>query len=173
MKGRIVSFAVQPRSRRGLVTFELDGDFGGTYDELKDFDVDLAVKKWREKRSRNANDYLWVLCTKLGEKLHLPAEEIYRSHIKYANVCDYVAVPEKAVDKLIEAWRKNGVGWFAEVVDKCKLNGCKKVCLWYGSSVYDTAQMAALIDAVVEDCHAIGIETISPAELASLKENWR
>ena len=49
MKGRIVSFAVQPRSRRGLVTFELDGDFGEIYDELKDVDIDLIVKKWKKR----------------------------------------------------------------------------------------------------------------------------
>lgn len=173
MRGRIVSFSVIPKSRRQLLTVEVDGDIGELVDALRDVDIDFQMKKWREKRSRNANDYLWTLCTKLGEKMKLPAEEIYRSHIKYANVCDFVAVPEKAVEKLIEAWKKNGIGWFAEVVDGCKLSGCKKVCLWYGSSTYDTAQMSRLIDAVVEDCRSLGIETMPPAELASLKEAWR
>ena len=173
MRGRMVSFSVIPRSRKQLLTVEVDGDIGELVDALRDVDIDFQMKKWREKRSRNANDYLWMLCTKLGEKMKLPAEEIYRNHIKYANVCDFVAVPEKAAEKLIEAWKKNGIGWFAEVVDKCKLDGCKKVCLWYGSSTYDTEQMSRLIDAVVEDCRSLGIETMTPAELASLKEGWR
>ena len=173
MKGRIVSFSVIPRSRKQLLTIEVDGDIGELVDKLVDVDIDMKLGKWREKRSRNANDYLWMLCTKLGEKMKLPAEEIYRGHIKYANVCDFVAVPENAAEKLIEAWKKNGIGWFAEVVDKCKLDGCKKVCLWYGSSTYDTEQMSRLIDAVVEDCRALGIETMPEEELASLKEAWR
>lgn len=81
MRGRIVSFSVIPKSRRQLLTVEVDGDIGELVDALRDVDIDFQMKKWREKRSRNANDYLWTLCTKLGEKMKLPAEEIYRSHI--------------------------------------------------------------------------------------------
>jgi hypothetical protein len=32
--------------------------------------------------------------------------------------------------------------------------------------------MAALIDLVVQDCKAVGIETLTPAELAGLVDKW-
>ena len=39
----------------------------------------------------------------------------------------------------------------------------------YGSSTYDTAQMSRLIDNIVQDCKAVGIETLTPSELAKLE----
>ena len=42
--------------------------------------------------------------------------------------------------------------------------------LYYGSSVYDTKQMSALIDHIVQDCKALGIETKTPAEIMLLNE---
>ena len=44
--------------------------------------------------------------------------------------------------------------------------------LYYGSSTYDSAQMSRLIDLVVQECQAQGIETKTPEELALLKEDW-
>ena len=33
--------------------------------------------------------------------------------------------------------------------------------------------MSALIDSIIEDCKAVGIETLPPEKLALLKEEWR
>ena len=41
-----------------------------------------------------------------------------------------------------------------------------------GSSVYDNAQMSRLIENIVQDCKAVGIETLTPSELERLKEGW-
>ena len=53
-----------------------------------------------------------------------------------------------------------------------KIAGCVNVVLYYGSSTYDSAQMSRLIDLVVQECQAQGIETKTPEELALLKEDW-
>ena len=57
MKAKILDFS---RSFGGAqrVTFEMEGDFRDTYDTLKDMPVDLTVKKWRDKRSLDANAYM-------------------------------------------------------------------------------------------------------------------
>lgn len=44
--------------------------------------------------------------------------------------------------------------------------------MYYGSSCYDTKQMSSLIDHLVQDCKALGIETLTPQELARMKEEW-
>lgn len=80
-------------------------------------------------------------------------------------------VMDKAVDKLRSAWEKNGLGWQAETFDS-KLDGCTNAVLYYGSSAYDKAQMARLIDNIVQDCKAVGIETLTPEQLDKLKESW-
>ena len=57
-------------------------------------------------------------------------------------------------------------------VNPSKIEGCKNVTLYYGSSTYDTRQMSRLIDLVVQDCKEQGIETMTPFELDALKERW-
>jgi len=44
---------------------------------------------------------------------------------------------------------------------------------FYGSSAYDKAQMSRLINNIVQDCKAQCIETLTPAELARLTEEWK
>ena len=46
------------------------------------------------------------------------------------------------------------------------------VILYYGSSTYDTAQMARLIDLIVQDCKAQHIETADPEDIKSLLQMW-
>jgi low affinity Fe/Cu permease len=53
-----------------------------------------------------------------------------------------------------------------------KLPGCTVVILYYGSSSYDTAQMSALIDSLVQDAQALGIETRSPNEIQALLDEY-
>ena len=61
-------------------------------------------------------------------------------------------------------WGHNGLGWIADTTES-KLPGCTNVILYYGSSTYDKSQMARLIDNIVQDCKAVGIETATPAEI--------
>ena len=173
MKGRIVSFAVQPRSRRGLVTFELDGDFGEIYDELKDVDIDLIVKKWKKRKSRDANANYWVLCGKLSHKIGISPIEVYREHIRniggnYRVSC----LKEEDAEWMCNAWEHKGLGWVTDTMPS-KIDGCINVLFYCGSSMYNSEQMSHLIDQVVQDCKEQNIETMSPAELASLKEAWK
>lgn len=137
------------------------------------------IKKVRKKRSKNANDYLWELCTQMSQALaesylYVSKEDIYRKHIKIAGRCDFVAVPERAVESLLEGWNGKGIGWFGEVVDFIpgrEIDGCKKVCLYYGSSSYDTAEMSRLLGSVIQEATDMGINVLTESERALLYEN--
>jgi hypothetical protein len=134
---------------------------------------DCILKEHREKRSLDANAYLWVLLDKLAEETRVPKTEIYRKAIKeIGGVSDTICVQQKAVERLISGWSANGLGWFAETLES-KIGGCVNVILYYGSSVYDTKEMSRLIDYVVEDCKALGIETLPPDKLEAMKESWK
>lgn len=134
---------------------------------------EVVVKPQRKKRSLDANAYAWVLIDRLAEKLGRTKTEIYREYIRdIGGVSETVCVLEKAAEKLIEGWEKNGIGWQAETVPS-KIEGCTNVILYFGSSTYDTAQMSRLVDMIVQDCKAQGIETMTPFELDALKERWR
>ena len=131
------------------------------------------MKRWRERRSLDANAYCWTLIDKLAAARGLTKAEIYREAIRgIGGVSETVCVTDKAVDRLVEGWSHNGLGWFAETMPS-KIPGCTNVILHYGSSTYDTKQMSALIDHIVQDCKAVGIETKTPHELESMLNDWR
>jgi hypothetical protein len=133
---------------------------------------DAELKEHKERRSLDANAYAWVLMDKLAAKTGIAKTDVYRSFIReIGGNNDVVCVMEPAVDKLRTNWSKNGVGWVTDV-GPSKIAGCKTVTLYYGSSTYDTKQMARLIDLIVQDCKEQGIETLTPFELDALKERW-
>ena len=156
-----------------VLTITTRENIGAMFDELHDTDVDVTVKKHREKRSLDANAYAWVLMDKLAEATGTPTSEVYRRAVKdVGGNTEIVCVREKAVQKLCDGWSKNGIGWQTEIMDS-KIDGCKNVVLYYGSSTFDTKQMSRLIDNIVQDCKAVGIETLTPQQLDALKEDWR
>lgn len=167
MRGRIVDLSVSITGKQKLL-LELDGDFRADFDDLHDKDVEITVKKYRQKRSLDANGYAWVLIDKIAAKMRLPKDEVYCQHIKgLGGVSQTVCVQERAVERLVTAWSKNGLGWQAEVFPS-KIAGCKNVTLYFGSSTYDTAQMSLLIDSLIDTAKSLGIETMPEEELKSL-----
>jgi hypothetical protein len=134
--------------------------------------LSVEIKQHREKRSLDANAYLWVLCQKLAEVHRTTKELVYRKFIKDVGQFQIVPIKDEAVEHWIKIWSSNGLGWIAEVLEDSKLPGYKKVISYYGSSAYDTHEMSVLIDEVVQACKEDGIETLPPHELADLKNEW-
>lgn len=140
---------------------------------LKDEVLDIEIKKHRNKRSLNANNYAWQLIHKIAEITGEDAEEVYRRYIRQSGVLEIIEINENAVPKFIEAWGGNGIGWIVDVLDYSRTEGMKIVRAFYGSSTYNTKQMSRYIDSVVEDAKSLGIETMTPCELEGLKAAWQ
>lgn len=133
---------------------------------------DLTVKRHAERRSLDANAYMWVLLDRLAEATHIRKEDIYRHYIKdIGGNSETVCVTNEAVKKLRDGCGHNGIGWVSDTIPS-KIPGCTNVILYYGSSTYDTRQMSRLIDLVVDDCKDNGIETLPPEKLAAMVEKW-
>ncbi len=128
----------------------------------------IEVKEYREKRSLSANAYCWTLIDKLAEKTKISKTEIYRDAIKnIGGNSETVCVVNEAVEKLINGWQHNGLGWIAEKCDS-KIKGCTNIILYYGSSTYDTKQMARLIDNIIQECKQQDIETLPPYRIEEM-----
>lgn len=133
---------------------------------------DLHIDTHKTARSLDANAYCWVLMGQIAEKVGTKKEAVYKDEIlNLGGNYDTVCVQQKAVDALCKHWQHKGLGWLTETFDS-KLPGCVNVNLYYGSSSYDVQTMNRLIDNVVQDAQALGIETKTPRELALLKEDW-
>lgn len=154
------------------MTVELDADFRSEFDDLHDVEVDVKVTKHRVKRSLDANAYAWVLVDKIAQKRRMSKAEVYRNAIReIGGVSEIVCIQNRAVKTMKDVWTRNGIGWQVEEMES-KIEGCTNLILYKGSSVYDSRQMSALIDSLVQDARSIGIETRPQWEIDSLLKEY-
>lgn len=157
MKGRIARVAITNEAVITIVTAD-KASARDWWDTYRDIDVDVSVKKYRQKRSLDANALLWKLVGDIAFVLGYTKEEVYIEQVKAVGVYDTITLKNEAVDTFTRAWKANGTGWMTETIG---INRADKsmtdVICYYGSSVYDTAQFARLIDNVIAECKELSI----------------
>lgn len=164
MLGKLKDLTMNRDGSQNL-TITIQSDVRELFDELLDKDIDVEIKKHSKRRSMDANNLAWALIDKLAAKMSKKKSEVYRDAIRdIGGVSDIVCIRDFAVEKLINGWTHKGMGWQAET-EPSKLPGCTNVTLYYGSSVFSTQQMSALIDSLIQDCNALGIPTMTQAEI--------
>lgn len=157
----------------GKVVLMLDTDLSAEYlDELKDKELKVQVSVWRQDRSLNANNYCWKLLDEIAQRMHSTKEEVYQEIISKVGVFEILPIRNEAVDNFVEKWQSRGLGWVCNIMRDSKIPNYTNVIAYYGSSVYNTKEMSRLIDEVVQEAQALGIQTKTPQELAELKSLW-
>lgn len=131
----------------------------------------ITIERLKRKRSLNANNYMWQLCQKIAEKVGATKETVYRKNIREVGSFETVELISAGAARFIRSWEANGLGWVAEPMSE--RGGYTTVIAYYGSSSYDTAEMSRLVEAVVEEVKALGVETMTPLELDRLKAAWK
>jgi len=140
------------------------------HEELKDLkEMDVEIKKHRNKRSLNANAYLWVILAKMAEVLLTSKDELYLLMLERYGVFTHIIVKVDVADRVREEWRT--VRDLGEV-NIGKQKGVQLQC-YFGSSTYNTKEMATLIDGIISEAKEIGVETLPPKELEIMKEEWK
>lgn len=142
----------------------------------KEITVEIKVK--RKHRSLTANGYMWLLTQKLAEELSkngiVTKEDVYREAIRKCSIKPFIMpVRDDAVERWKNVWADKGVGWVTEDYGKAKTPGYTLIASYPGSSTFDTAEMARLIDYIVSECKDYGIETRPQEEIDSLLAEWR
>ena len=133
----------------------------------------VEIKPERQRRSIDSNAYLWILCQKIAEVIGSTKDLVYRKLITDVGQFEVVPIRNDAVESFTRKWNGRGLGWHSEVESESKLNGYSRVICYFGSSVYDTKEMATLIDEAVSQARELGIETLPPDEIESMKSLWR
>jgi hypothetical protein len=170
LTGRIVGVSKDWKTQKYNVTFEIDNQPLADIETLSECkELDIRVKKHREKRSLNANAYLWVLLQKIAEAEDTTKEEVYLFMLqRYSRAFTHVIVKEHAVEKMKSLYRT------CIDLGKVKVGNMEghQLQVYYGSSTFDTKEMSVLLDGVVSECEGMGISTLTPNELQKMKEEW-
>lgn len=130
-----------------------------------DYEITIAPKS--NKRSLDANAFLWVLIGKIAEFHKLKPTDVYRREVVSFGKYDVLCLQENALPDFKQHWESNGEGW--QIVPfESKIKGCINVKAYYGTSVYTSAEMSRFIDLLIEECNQIGVY-VDTEELREVK----
>lgn len=126
----------------------------------------FEVKEHKEKRSLNANAYLWVLVGKIADRLRASKDEIYLKCLKLYGQSEIVSV--------LSAIDVRGFFKYYEPIGTGHVDGREftHYRIYKGSSEYDTREMSVLIDGVISEAKELDIETLPPHEIERMKQKW-
>lgn len=167
-KGRIVDISRDWKTGRFRVTFESMEDISKQLESITDKLLTITAKLFRNKRSRDANSYSWVLMQKIAEDQHTDKWSVYLEMLGRYGVFTHIIVKPGVVDRVVSEWRT--VKNLGEVTVSGQ-TGIQLQC-YFGSSTYDTKEMSVFIEGIVSECHELGIETATPDELDRMKKEW-
>lgn len=118
----------------------------------------FEVKEYHPKRSLNANAYAWALIGQIADVLRKSKEEVYFEMLKAYGQIEFVSVRSdidvKGYFKYFEEYGKGHV-------EGREFTHYK---VYKGSSEFDSREMSILLDGIIQEAKAQGIETITPAE---------
>lgn len=130
---------------------------------------EYEIVKATKKRSLNANNYAWQLMTAIANVLRISKEEVYFDMLQHYGQGGAISVEERFTENFKRSYK------YHESLGKSTLNGkqFEHFRFWVGSSEYNTQEMSILIDGIVQEAKQLDIETLTPAELARLKDDWK
>ena len=174
MVGRLKDMTIN-RDGTQNITVTVADDFSRAFDALREHEIEVEITRKKRKRTLSANDFCWALCSDIGKAMSPPLskDEVYRMAIKAVGV--YTPYPLKAedVETVQRRWNSHGTGWFIEIVDDSKLEGYKKIHMYYGSSTYTVEEMRVLIDWLVDQAEQMEIPIpISRKREEELLRQW-
>lgn len=154
-----------------FITLSLSGASVQKLHEFKSLEeLSITIKRYRQKRSLDANAYCWVLCGKIADLIGSSKDEVYEEMLQrygyyYEDDDGYVPFTVRSsadISKFDGHWKF--------IRDSGEFKTYLKI---RGSSEYDSAEMAHFIDSIVLEAKELGIQTETPDEIERMKSLWK
>ena len=127
----------------------------------------FEVKPYRQKRSLNANAYAWVLINEIANRLRTSKDEVYQEMLKRYGQNEIISVlSEIDISRFVKYYEEIGKGH----VQGREFTHYR---CFIGSSEYDTREMAILIDGIISEAEALGIDTLPTTAVERMKALWQ
>ena len=125
--------------------------------------LSLVAKKWRQKRSLDANAMLWACLSDIAKSMTPPVDkwDVYLQMLKRYGKYTYICIKPNMVDAMKLQWRE------CEVVGDIKINGedAVQMLCYFGSSTLDTKEFSVLLEGVVSEMKEMGLPTPPSKEM--------
>ena len=170
LNGTINGVSVDYQTGNALLTLSIDQKQGAIncYDDLHLAEkLSIKIDKYREKRSKDANAYCWVLIGKIADVLRISKDECYITMIKRYGQGAVAKIPKKYADdfkRMADYWEEHEKLQDEETAQYFRF--------WVGSSKYNSEEMSILIDGIVNEAKEMGIPTETPDRIAEMISLW-
>lgn len=164
MKGRLKDLARDYTTGKARLTFEVDGSLP----EIPEGELEINIKRWKERRSLDANALFWHCIGEIANAVGETNWKTYLSLLKDYGQFTYICVHPQAVDAVKRQWRE------VEELGEISINGTKAVQLlcYYGSSTYNTAEFSRLLDGTMEEMRQLGLQTPVDEQIERTLKEW-
>lgn len=135
----------------------------------------VTAKKYRKKRSLDANAYSWVLLDKMAKALGSTSEEIYEEMLRRYGYPLYDEDEKPVIISLKAGTDISALDIHLKLIGEGHVQDklFKHYKVIRGQSTYDTKEMSTFIDGIVSEAKELGIETLTPDELERMKASWK
>ena len=169
LTGRISRVSIDLPVRKSIFAPEIneEADFKQLVDDMGQVEkLGIEIAPYRQKRSLNANAYCWKLLTEIANIVRASKDAVYLEMLKRYGQREMISVLSHIP---ISEYVK-----YCEEAGESTLNGklFKHYYVYKGSSEYDSREMSIFIDGVVDEAKELGIQTMTPNEIARLKSLW-
>lgn len=160
-----VGFDMNGKPKATLLINERN-DFLMGVNSLLEEKITIDLKKFRNKRSLNANAYAWKLIGEIADSIRAGKDEVYLKMLKRYGQSELVSVLAHIP---VEHYFK-----YYEEAGESDLNGksFKHYRVYKGTSEFDTREMSVLIDGIVTEAKNLGIQTETPEQIANMVSLW-
>lgn len=168
--GKLLSVNRDWQTGKYSITFSVNEQSSlNEIEKIKNLDkLSIEAKKYREKRSLDANALLWACLSEIAVALRTDKWDVYLMMLKRYGKYTYICVKPNVVESVKAQWRE------CEEVGRININGQEAVQLlcYFGSSTYDTKEMSVLIDGVISEMEEMGLETPESREVRRAIEEY-
>ena len=137
-------------------------------DKLQDKKLSITAKIFRKHRSLDANGLLWHCIGQIASEMRLDKWDVYLLMLKRYGKYTYICVKPAVVEAVKLQWRE------CEEVGTVNINGQEAVQLlcYFGSSTYDSKEFSVLLDGVIEEMKAIGLQPPLTGDIRRALESY-
>lgn len=175
--GHFDNLMVDLMANKQKAVLTLNEDARHAFDELKDCEkLSITIKKYRQKRSLDANSYFHVLVGKIADVLNISkprSKNILIGRYGQPELLDdgspAIMKTNVPVSKMLEQETLHCYPCGSKTENGQELTFYR---IYRGSHTYDTKEMSILIDGTVEEAKDLGIETMTPDQIKEMKQKW-
>lgn len=145
---------------------------------LEGKELDIKITQHRVKRSMTQNAYYWVLLAQLAAKLKISNARLHNMMLREVAppfvidgkiAMQPIPDTDQAEREILEA-----ATYHLKPTSGVIVGNDNAIYRWYvvlrGSSTFDVQEMTRLLDALIAECKAYGIETLTPDELEKIRQ---